>query len=372
MGRVLPFPLVVPALLVLTGLPACAQEAGPPTPEKRAAAEAAPLFASHEVVPITLEADFRALRREDRNQESEERPAVLRWTDPDGSANVLDIQVRTRGNFRLASRNCDWPPLRLNVRKGAAAGTLFENQDKLKLVGVCKSKQSYWGQYVLLEYLAYRTFNLFTPLGFRVRLVRVTYVDSGGEEETFDAYGFLIEDDTQMAARNGGWKEDWPQGGPQLDPRLLEKHHAILVDVFQYLIGNTDWSGAAMHNMELVRFPDRVTSTVPYDFDFAGIVDARYANPDPQLSIKNVRERLFRGFCPIQVNRPAELYEAVYQLFRDKKEEVYALWSGQEGLEEDTIKDTREYLDEFYEVLADPRKIESRMMKDCRSLTFGR
>ncbi len=371
MARMVPLSLAVLGLVLLAPAHTRAQDPKPPTPEEVAAAEKAPLFSSHETVQLTLEADFRAIRREDRAQDSQERPAVLRWQDASGSEASLEIQLRTRGNFRLAKRNCDWPPLRINIKKSDTAGTLFENQDKLKLVGICKAGQSYWEQYVLLEYLAYRTFSLFTPLGFRVRLARVTYVDTGGEESPFTRYGFLIEDDAHMAARNGGWKVDWV-AGRQLSPRETDPEHSVLTDVFQYFIGNTDWSALQMHNMELVQFEARKLSPVPYDFDFSGIVDARYAVPDSALPIRTVRQRHFRGFCPAEFNRDPTLYESIYQRFRDKREEIYALWLEQEGLEQETIKDTREYLDEFYDILSDPRRIESRMMKDCRRMNLGR
>ncbi len=196
----------VMACLTLCGAPdgANAQEREPPTPEEVQAAEAAPLFDSHETLELTLEADFHTIRREDRTDEdSEERPAVLRWSGPDGTAAAQDIQIQTRGNFRLARRNCEFPPLRLNVKTDPSKGTVFEGQDKLKLVVPCKLGQDYWEQYVLSEYLVYRTYNLFSPLSFRVRLVRVTYVDSSGEDDTFTRYGFLIEDDDVMATRNG-------------------------------------------------------------------------------------------------------------------------------------------------------------------------
>ncbi len=167
----------------------------------------------------------------------------MKWRNADGSAGSQEIQIQTRGNFRLARRNCDFPPLRLNVKKEPSIGTLFEGQDKLKLVGVCKLGQDYWVQYVLAEYLVYRMFNLFTPMSFRVRLARVTYIDSSGEDDTFTRYGFIIEDDDAMATRNGGWKVPW-ETGRQFNPVLLERDQAILVDVFQYMIGNTDWSGS--------------------------------------------------------------------------------------------------------------------------------
>jgi hypothetical protein len=359
--------------LAVPSVPACAQEQeeGPPTPEEIQAAESAPLFASHDLLEITLEADFNTIRREDRSDEdSEERPARLEWTNPDGSVEAQDIQIRTRGIFRLMRRNCDHPPLRLNFKTGQVEGTLFEGQDKLKLVVTCKPNQDYWGQYLLAEYLVYRMFNLFSPISFRVRLASVTYVDTSGEDETVTKYAFLIEDDDIMAVRNGGRKVDWSTQY-QFDPRLLEERQGILVDIFQYMIGNTDWSGVQMHNMELVRLPPTDYTTVPYDFDFSGIVDARYANPDQSLPIRSVRERLFRGLCPDDLNRSPEAYEAVYQEFRDKREEIYDLWRNQEGLEEGRVERTIDYLDDFFEILDDPRRIQINMINNCRPL-FGR
>jgi len=345
---------------------ASAQEVEFPTPEEVKAAENAHLFASHELLEMTLIADFHAIRREDRKDEdSEERPARMEWVNPDGSTVTQDIQIQTRGNFRLSTRNCDFPPLRLNVVKGEVEGTLFEGQDKLKMVVACKLGQDYWEQYVLSEYLAYRMLNVLTPLGFRARLVKATYVDDSGEDDTFTRYAFLLEDDSDLAKRNGAIKQDW-QGGT-LNPVLTDRRQAILVEFFQYMIGNTDWSAAQMHNMELLRGPDGKPITVPFDFDWSGIVDARYARPDQSLSnqIRSVRQRLFRGFCPDQLNRPPEDYQAIIDLFQQKKDEIYGLWRNQEGLDPDRLKDTLEYLDDFYEVLDNPDQVQRQMLDKC-------
>ena len=366
MSRSVLLGLAVLLLSSMAGEPtsALAQE-GFPTQEEIEAARTAPLFLSSAMLELSLEADFHTIRREDRKDEdSEERPATMRWQNPDGSAETQEIQVQTRGNFRLARRNCDFPPLRLNVKKEAVEGTLFEGQDKLKLVVACKLGQDYWEQYVILEYLTYRTLNTLTDLSFRVRPARVTYVDTSGEDDTFTKFAFIIEDNSDMAKRVGGLKMDWPGG--QIDPRLLETDNAILVDVFQYMIGNTDWSGAEGHNMELLRTASGAYTTVPYDFDFSGIVNARYATPDPSLSIRNVRERLFRGFCMDVVNREPEQYEAIYDLFREKKEEIYGLFRSQEGLDEGRLEDALEYWDDFYETLDDEGRIRNRMMRSCR------
>ena len=336
-----------------------------PTPEKIEEAKNAPLFTSHDLINLTLTADFRSLSREDRDPEedSEERPATLEWIGADGMTNIQDIMISTRGNFRLSRRNCDFPPLRLNIKKGEVKGTLFEIQDKIKLVSPCKLKQDYWQQYVLSEYLVYRMLNLLTSWSFRVRLAEITYIDETGEEETFSRYAFLIEDDSELAKRNASVKWEW-QGG-QLNPVLLDKPYAILVEFFQYMIGNTDWSGPGLHNMELLRDANGKPFTVPFDFDFSGIVDARYAVPDQSLSIRSVRDRDFRGYCPDQMGRQPDQYQGVIELFQEKREEIYGLWQAQEGLDEDRVKDTIEYLDDFFEILDDPDKVQREILDQC-------
>ena len=360
--------LILSAALSFPSAEVLAQVPEQPTAEEILGAETAPLFSSHEVLEITLEADFHTIRRDDRNdKDSEERPAIMRWTNPDGTEKIQDIQVQTRGNFRLSRRNCDIPPLRLNVKKEPTEGTIFEGQDKLKLVVPCKLGQDYWEQYLLSEYMIYRMFNLFTPQSFRVRLIRVTYIDTSGEDDSFTRYAFLIEDDDIMALRNDATKVD-VEPDAQIHPNRVTRDQAVLVDVFQYMIGNTDWSAVQMHNMELIVRPGTGFTYVPFDFDMSGLVNARYAKPDGTLDIRSVRDRLFRGFCPEQLNRPPELYESTYDMFREKKEEIYGLWRTQEGLDEDQIKNTLEYLDEFFETLGDPDRIQRRMISRCRTI----
>jgi hypothetical protein len=235
------------------------------------------------------------------------------------------------------------------------------------MVSPCKLGQDYWQQYVLAEYLVYRMFNLFTPMSFRVRLAEVTFTDTSGEDDPFTRVAFLIEDDDALATRLGGWKIDWDRE-VQFNPMVLDKQQSILVDIFQYMIGNTDWSGVQMHNMELIHSPPTTYATVPYDFDFSGIIDTRYANPDASLEIRSVRDRLFRGLCPDELNRTPEDYEAVYEAFREKKEDIYDLWRTMEGLDEGRIDRTLDYLEDFYEILNDSRQIQVRMINRCRSL----
>ena len=67
--------------------------------------------------------------------------------------------------------------------------------------------------------------------------------------------------------------------------------------VFQYLIGNTDWSVKALHNIKLLSVPGSAPIAVPYDFDYSGLVNASYAVPPAHLPLSSVTERYYNGHC---------------------------------------------------------------------------
>jgi hypothetical protein len=210
----------------------------------------------------------------------------------------LDLKVRARGNSRM--RVCDFPPLRFNFSDTDTAGSVFEEHGKLKLVTYCR-KGNRSRQDVLEEYVAYRIFNLLTEVSFRVRLVYITYNDTDGsiKKSEADHYGFLIEPVDQLTRRING--KLYEVSGVSL--KSLNQEQAALVYVFQYLIGNTDWSfvkantdDSCCHNIKLFGIDSKQTP-VPYDFDLAGIVNASYAFPDPSLRIDKVWKRAYRGFC---------------------------------------------------------------------------
>jgi len=335
------FPLVLTCLLAAAGVPALgAQEA--PAGE---AADLAPLFASHDLLELTLEADLDRLE-DDRQQDSEERPGALLVPGADGQPVKLDLQVRTRGNFRLQRRTCAMPNLRLNFKKQQAEGTVFEGQDKLKLVGYCRDRDNF-EQNALEEYLVYRTYNLLTDVSFRVRLARITYQDVNGKKKPVTRYGFLIEDDDALAARLGGQMIE-VAAAPAM---AMEGEAQVRTALFQYMVGNTDWSMVQFHNFTLVRLEDGKHVAVPYDFDWSGLVDASYAVPDPSLGTRDVKERVYRGFC-----RPEVDMEAVYAFFNEKREAIYELYRNQPGLEEGNVRRALRYLDDFYDTINSNRR----------------
>jgi hypothetical protein len=347
--------------------PVAAQDA--PSDSARRVAQEAPLFQSHEVLELRLEAPLRSIFRE-RGQESTDHPSVLAYVGPDGDSVRLDVGVRTRGFFRLRPRICRFPPLRLNVRTSDMDGTLFEAQDKLKLVTHCQTGRDEYERYVLLEYLAYRIYNLLTDVSFRVRLARVTYVDTERDGDPITRWGFLIEHQDVLAARLG-WQV---LEVPSLLPSDLAQEQLSIFELFQYMIANTDWSLYATeearegryHNTWFVGLPWGPVMPVPYDFDFSGLVNARYAEPAPVTGLRSVRQRRFWGVC-----RPPEHIAAVIPHFEERREAIADLVRNQPGLESRYVEDTIEYIDAFYEILLDVRRAEREILRRCRRFRVG-
>ena len=322
--------------------------------------EAARIFTAETPLTFTLTANYGRLRK-DKGQDAPWRWATITYADPDSAgANVeIPLKVKTRGIWRL--RECDFPPLRLDFAKNTVKHSLFAKLDKPKLVTHCRDNEDY-EQYVLQEMQLYRVYNLLTQFSNRVRVAKVVYADSGSGKIIATRYAFLEEEPAALAHRVGGLlvKE---KGASPAD---LEPNAAVIFAVFQYMIGNTDWSVNGLHNVELV---NTTLGYVPiaYDFDFSGAVDTRYATVDPRLPIRRVRDRLYRGYC-----MPNEIYEPTFALFKAKRDSIKALYSDSIGqlLKGNRAKETLEYFDEFYETINDPRMARREIVDRCLSGKF--
>ena len=319
----------------------------------------APLFESEEVLRLTLKTDIRPLLR-NRDEEEEQEYATISYAESDGTVITQDIKVRTRGIFRRMKINCNFPPLRLNFSKKGAEGTLFEGQDKVKLVTHCRENEQAYEQFVLLEYLIYRMYNQLTDLSFKVRLVEMTYEDSSGKRKPSTRNGFLIEDDDAMAERNKGII--LRQQGHQEEG--TDFNQITLFALFQYMVGNSDWQVRSLHNIRLVQIEGLLLPfPVPYDFDFAGLVNTPYASPKRTLPIKNVRDRYYEGHC-----RTEEQLASQLSVFLDQKAAIYALFEDLEPLSKRYRKSAIGYLNEFYGIIENPKRVRRAFIKSCKKL----
>jgi hypothetical protein len=313
-------------------------------------------FQSHDPIEVTLTANLGKLRG-DKAADAPWRPATMSYKGTDGNALTVPLRARTRGIWRL--KMCDFPPLRLNFAGATSKGSIFHHLDKPKLVSYCQDVDAY-ERYILQEFQLYRIYQLLTPVSHKARLLRLTYADSASGKVRAIRYGFLLEEPSALAARLGGKVMD--QKGAL--PGDLDPYQDALVGVFQYMIGNTDYSINGLHNVELLFKEDGSVFPIAYDFDFAGAVNARYAIPDERLNIPNVRKRLFRGYCS-----DAGSYAKVFALFKEKKPEIYALYDDEIGklMDRGTVKETLRYFDEFYETINDPRSAKRSIIAPCIS-----
>jgi hypothetical protein len=312
------------------------------------------LFSQDSVISFTLTTNLRAITRA-RSGEPRYHMGKLTYSDTGAAPITIPLRVRGRGHWRRA--NCEMPPLLLNFWTDSSKKTLFARLDRGRLVVHCRNNDTY-AQYVLQEFQLYRIYNLLTPFSHRARLAHVTYVDSASGRQIAARHGFILEDDDDMAARNGG-KQNELKGAKVGD---LDPYTDALVGVFQYLIGGTDWSVAGLHNIQLVSLPDGVVHAVAYDFDWSGAVNASYAKPDYRLPITVVRQRLFRGYCA-----PPEQFARVFALFNEQKPAIYALYSDHVGrlMNPDVARRTLEYFDDFYETINDPRRAAD-LVRSCK------
>jgi len=314
-----------------------------------------PFYDSQEPIEVIFTANIGKIRG-DKGTQPPWRSATISYKDTAGSMVSVPLKARTRGIWRL--KMCDFPPLRLNFSGEMAKGTIFTHLDKPKLVSYCQDRDGY-ERYILEEYQLYRVYQVLTPVSHRARLLKFTYTDSASGKVRAHRYGFVIEEPDALGARLGGKVlEQKGAFGADLDP-----FQNALFGVFQYMIGNTDFSVSALHNVELFFTNDGNVMPIGYDFDFAGAVNATYAIPDERLGLPNVRRRLFRGFCS---SDPAA-YAKVFALFNEKRPEIYALYRDPIGklLDDDTVRETLKYFDEFYETINDPRAAKRQIVEAC-------
>ena len=318
-------------------------------------ANASSLFEDDTVLEVSLSGPLSSLLED--MDDRRELPFLLRVNDVEHS-----INVRVRGKSR--KRVCSFPPLRLNFVAGETTQSIFfEGQDKLKLVSHCQENDAAQVN-TLQEYAAYRIFNLMSDVSYKIRLLRIAYTDTDGRlnQNSFDRYGFVIESASGLADRVGG--QPVHVAGVSLES--LDIQQVATVYIFEYLIGNTDWSlvtadedETCCHNGDLFDIgPNRYY--VPYDFDLSGLVNARYARPDPSLRISRVTKRLYRGFC-----LPTDALKDALSVITAQRIDILDVIRQLPGLSEKEVEATTKYLDQFFDRAKNVDKIVQSFERQC-------
>lgn len=328
-----------------------------------AASERKPLFQSHETLKAVLTAPLSQTYAQRNSEVRLYFPGQWTYIDEVGESQRLDVSIRIRGNFR--KDHCELPPIRLNFKKSQVKGTLFRGQDKLKLVSPCQHGLEAQ-QKLLLEYLAYRTYEILTDKSFGSRLIRLSYVDSDEKIQPWTDLAFVIEDESDIAKRLGLDKARVAENRFE----ELDQPTTALYELFQLLISNHDYSvlkgpegSYCCHNsmMYVSEAAADKRIPVPFDFDMSGLVNAKYAAPPSHLPIRLVRTRYYRGLC-----QPDDVMQETIAHFLSKKDEIVALYETMPELSRLSRNRTVNYVKQFFAILEDEDKLKAQVLDRCR------
>lgn len=311
------------------------------------------LFTDEALIDVTLTTDYKKLSSE--NGIDVYQDAQISFKMPDSSKIDATIQLAARGHFRREF--CQIPPILLNFE--TPASVQLNNLGKLKLVIGCGSGTEN-EQLILKEFLCYKMYNLIEDKSFRVRLLRVNFVDSRNRNKPFSQYAFLIEDDGDLARRNGCKKLDITG----INTEATHRSTMTTVAVFEYLVSNTDWSIPNNHNIKLLadkKDPNGPPYAVPYDFDHSGLVNAGYAVPNEVIGTESVTERVYRGFP-----RSMDELNMCFEKFHARKNDMLNLIRNFTLIREKTRNEMISYIDDFYEVISSPSKIKDVFIDNAR------
>ena len=195
-------------------------------------------------------------------------------------------------------------------------------------------------------------------------MLHITYRDTNErrKDEVLTRYGFLIESQAELAKRIGGH----PAKVTGVSLRSLDEDQAAAVYIFQYLIGNTDWSLAKADDDDVCRHNGDILDIeakrfyVPYDFDLAGLVNAKYAYSDPALPIRKVTQRMYRGYC---TSRNA--LQSALGIIKTRQVDILGVLSEMPGLPEDERAKSVAYLNSFFARAQDEEKMLQSFERRC-------
>lgn len=313
------------------------------------------LFESDDLLNFTLRFDIPAFKK--NRADTLELDAVLTYHINETDSINKNIKIRARGIMRR--QYCDMPPIRLNFKKSDSPGDEFSNIDKIKLVTHCRLGTE---EIVLREFLVYKLFNLFTEYSFKVRLARITYINTNPKRrmKPLNEYAFLIEPVEALCKRTGCTElKETKMTQRSMRPDVMNN-----MAIFNYMIGNTDWSVPIRHNVVTLVRPESTRPdlgiVIPYDFDYSGMVNADYAIPYESLGLQNVRERKYLGVC-----RTKEEFIFALKDFADKEEEIYRVINEFPYLTGRSKKDIINYLEGFFAGLGKSNMVLRNLLVEC-------
>jgi len=313
------------------------------------------IFETEDPMKITLTLDLKKFQKE--KFKGEYMPVQFLYEFNDTLVLEKEMRMKARGAFRRS--HCSLAPFWLNIRKADVENVHLQDVKKIKVVTNCMGSKAY-NEYVLKEYLAYKIYNIISPISFRVRLVRMTYVDTGRKNKITEGWAFLIEPEEMLAER----LDAVAVINDELSMALMNPGDMDRVALFMYLIGNCDFSVTGRHNLKVLGMPGYGTggyTPVPYDFDYTGLVNASYAVPGETLGITSVRERYYLGPC-----RKDEVYMAAIEHLNQYREDILQMVNDFEYIDQKHKKSVIQYLQDYFALAGQHDMLKISLKLTCR------
>jgi hypothetical protein len=250
----------------------------------------------------------------------------------------FSVNINLRGKYRR--RMCGFPPLKLNFNKSELSDNGLSKADEYKLVTHCLEGEE-GDVNMVKEFLAYQFYQQISPLSYRSKLLKITYQDTKSVDKIV-GMAILLEDKSSFEKRYdlSEMKDTFNLPRSNFDDNNFRTH-----GLFQYLIGNVDWSTAISKNMDIYKSKENGKMfIVPYDFDFSGFVNVSYAVPNKDYNQKKIRDRLL-----LEADESDSLYQSEIQKFIALKPSFINLIKKQKGLEMDVKIDLENYIHSFYD-----------------------
>ncbi len=346
--------LLILYLLILNFSVAIAQKPETSTPGNKSAL----LFAEQSSLSIELSFSIKDLKKE--TNDSTYILSKINYRLPNDTWQPMDIKLRVRGNYRL--KNCYFPPLKVKIKKGVSKNTLFQGNKSLKLVVPCLIQKDNDDD-VLKELLAYKLYEVISPYYFKTRLFDLSFEEiKKNKSKTHLVKGFFIEDNSTVAKRFDGKVLK-----RFIHPLNQEKLSSIRNAFFQFMIGNTDFSQAYMHNVKLF-YINKKMIPIPYDFDMSGLVNTSYSvvsqinNEKPKNS--SVTQRVYRGFVRSQKD-----FELVRQEFLANKTTLLSIMDAHSNYFDNPkeFSKAKDYIISFYDILDDDKSFKKQIVAKARA-----
>lgn len=329
--------------------------------EDKSARRYLPLFENDDILEVSLRFDLSGfLKKPDKNQ-TFDGIMTFHFSETDTLDREVTIQYRGQSRYE----RCKLPPMRIIFRQPVYEVADSARIKKMKLVNQCQPGSLY-DDYIIKECLVYKLYNVITDTCFRVRLLKVNYIDTENKRKPVVQYGMFIEPEELLAKRTGIIEVKTRS--------LTQKHmHPLMMDriaIFNYMVANWDWSVPGQHNISVFASANYDQSAkgipVPFDFDLTGVVNAEYAIPPPGIGIETNRDRKFSGIC-----RTREEYKAELMVFLEKKDEFYSVIDNYPYLGKVSKKNIISFLDQFFQQLEKPRTLDNLidlLLEECKQL----